>query len=115
MIEYSLGGPLSVYVMHYFPAHIAQHLLLMIVAPGLLSMSAPVTLALQTLGPRPRKALNGFLHSKILHLVTFPLIVFILYYGVMWWFFTSTAIAYAMAHMWLMDLLNLGFFASGVL
>ncbi|MHB1521847.1 MAG: cytochrome c oxidase assembly protein [Ferrimicrobium sp.] len=114
-IEYALGGPVSVYVMHYFTAHIAQHLLLMIVAPGLLSLSAPVTLALQTARPSVRRLIDRFLHSRFLHVITFPLVVFALYYGVMWWFFTSTAVGYAMAHMWLMDILNVLFFAGGVL
>jgi putative copper resistance protein D len=114
-IEYALGGPVSVYVMHYFTAHIAQHLLLMIVAPGLLALSAPVTLAIQTSKIGVRRLIDRFLHSRFLQFVTFPLVVFILYYGVMWWFFTSTAIGYAMAHMWLMDILNILFFSGGVL
>lgn len=114
-IEYALGGPVSVYVMRYFTAHIVQHLLLMIVAPGLLALSAPVTLALQTSKARTRRLIDRFLHSRFLKFITFPLVVFALYYGVMWWFFTSTAIGYAMAHMWLMDILNLMFFAGGVL
>jgi putative membrane protein len=114
-IEYALGGPVSVYVMTMFPAHIAQHLLLMIVAPGLLSLSAPVTLALQTLAPRRRALLQSFLHSTFLKVVTFPLVVFLLYYGVMWWFFTTSALGYAMEHMWLMDMVNILFFLGGVL
>ncbi|WP_298336092.1 cytochrome c oxidase assembly protein [Ferrimicrobium sp.] len=114
-IEYALGGPVSVYVMHYFTAHIAQHLLLMIVAPGLLSLAAPVTLALQTSKKHTRRLIDGFLHSRFLQFLTFPLVVFVLYYGVMWWFFTSTAVGFAMAHMWLMDILNIMFFAGGVL
>jgi putative copper resistance protein D len=114
-VEYALGGPVSVYVMNYFPAHIVQHLILMIVAPAFLAMAAPVTLALQTLPPKPRKVLNRFLHSKFLHIVTFPLVVFTLYYVVMWWFFTTTAIGFAMEHMWVMDLLNLLFFAGGIM
>jgi putative copper resistance protein D len=114
-VEYALGGPVSVYVMRYFTAHIAQHLLLMIVAPGLMALSAPVTLALQTSRPRARKLIDSFLHSRFLHVVTFPLVVFVLYYGVMWWFFTSTAVGFAMAHMWLMDILNIMFFGGGVL
>jgi putative membrane protein len=114
-VVYSLAGPIAVWVMRYFPAHIVQHLTLMIVAPSLAAMAAPVTLALQTTKGAPRRLITGFLHSRFLHALTFPLVVFIAYYVVMWWFFTTSAIGYAMTHMWLMDLLNLAFLAGGVL
>jgi putative membrane protein len=114
-IVYALAGPVSVWVMRYFPAHIVQHLLLMILAPSLLAMAAPVTLALQTTTGLTRRLITSFLHSRFLHVITFPLVVVLAYYGVMWWFFTTSAVGYAMEHMWLMDLLNLLFLAGGVL
>lgn len=114
-IAYALAGPISVYVMGFFTAHVAQHLALMIVGPALLAMSSPITLALQTLPKRRRALLQSFLKSRFLHVVTFPLVVFMLYYVAMWWFFTSSAIGFAMAHMWTMDLLNIAFFLGGVL
>ncbi|ACU54064.1 integral membrane protein [Acidimicrobium ferrooxidans DSM 10331] len=114
-IVYALAGPISVWVMRYFPAHIVQHLVLMIVAPSLLAMAAPVTLALQTARGTARRLVTGFIHSRFLHVITFPLVVVIAYYIVMWWFFTTSAIGFAMTHMWVMDLLNLLFFAGGVL
>ena len=112
---YVLAGPVSTYVMRYFVAHVIQHLTLMIVTPALLSMGAPVTLALQTQPAKSRKLLSSFLHSRVLRWLTFPLVVFALYYGVMWWFFTTGAIGFAMARMWVMDLFNLLFLLGGIL
>ncbi len=113
--DYALAGPVGEYVMSSFVAHVIQHLTLMIVTPALLSMAAPVTLALQTLPGGGRRQLSRFLHSRLLHWVTFPVVVFALYYGVMWWFFTTSVIGFAMNRMWIMDLFNLLFFLGGVL
>ena len=46
-----------------FTVHVAQHLLLGMVAPGFLAMSAPLTLALRALPVRPRRLLLRLLHS----------------------------------------------------
>ena len=44
----ALQSPVSTFTMDYFQAHVIQHLLLMVIAPPLLAMGAPMTLALQT-------------------------------------------------------------------
>jgi putative membrane protein len=114
-VAVALQSSVAVYVMTHFPAHITQHLLLMIVAPVLLALAAPVTLVLQWADRGLRRRLQRFLESRLLHVVTFPVVVFTLYYAVMWAFFTTPLIAIAMDHMWLMDLLNLSFLAGGIL
>src|ERR1700689_1318484 len=43
----ALQSPVSTFTMDYFQAHVVQHLLLMVIAPPLLAMGAPMTLALQ--------------------------------------------------------------------
>jgi putative membrane protein len=47
-----------------FSTHIAQHLLLGMLGPAFLALSAPVTLALRTLPRRPRRTLLRLLHSR---------------------------------------------------
>jgi putative membrane protein len=46
-----------------FTVHVAQHLLLGMAAPGLLALSAPLTLALRALPVHPRRLLLRLLHS----------------------------------------------------
>ena len=55
-----------------FPVHISQHLLLGMAGPGLLALSAPVTLALRTLPLRPRRRLLRVLHSRAIRVLTAP-------------------------------------------
>jgi putative membrane protein len=64
-----------------FPGHVAQHLLLAMLAPLLLACSAPVTLALRTLPRRPRTALLRVLHSRPLRILTVPAVVVLLDVG----------------------------------
>jgi putative membrane protein len=57
-----------------FPVHIVQHLLLGMTGPAFLALSAPVTLALRTLPPRPRRAFLRLLHSNPVAAVSAPAI-----------------------------------------
>ncbi|MEV7990190.1 cytochrome c oxidase assembly protein [Micromonospora sp. NPDC085948] len=69
-----------------FSIHMAQHLLLMMVAPILLVLAGPVTLGLRALPPStdprwpgPREWLNSALHSRISRTVTHPVVALTLY------------------------------------
>jgi cytochrome c oxidase assembly factor CtaG len=54
-----------------FSVHVAQHMILMMVAPMFLALGAPVTLALRTLSNRPRGMLLAVLHSRFARVLTF--------------------------------------------
>ncbi len=111
----ALCSSVATYAGYTFVAHIVQHLMLMVVAPPLGALGAPMTLLLQT-SPRRRKTLLlGALHSRAFAVVRHPVTVFFLYYLSMYAFFLSPALGYAMAHMWLMDLINLGFLFGATL
>src|SRR4051794_41594153 len=56
--------------------HMIQHMVLSMVGPIFLALGAPVTLALRTLHRRPRGALLAVLHSRVVRVVTFPLVAF---------------------------------------
>ncbi|SHN42283.1 cytochrome c oxidase assembly protein [Cryptosporangium aurantiacum] len=62
-----------------FSAHMVQHMMLSMVAPILMALGAPVTLALRTLPARSRKALLAFLHSRYFRLISHPLIAFVFF------------------------------------
>jgi cytochrome c oxidase assembly factor CtaG len=52
--------------------HMAQHMVLSMVAPVFLALGAPVTLALRTLPQRPRRWLLKSLHSRLAAVLSLP-------------------------------------------
>ncbi|HUR51490.1 MAG TPA: cytochrome c oxidase assembly protein [Mycobacteriales bacterium] len=64
-----------------FGAHMAQHMLLAMVVPILLALSAPVTLALRTLPQGPRQVLLAVLHSRVARVLTFPAVPWVIFVG----------------------------------
>ncbi len=112
-LDVALQSPVATFTMEYFQAHVIQHLLLMVVAPPLLAMGAPMTLALQTSGRDTKVRLLGILNSRPFRVMTHPVPVWFAYYFSMFAFFLDVRPGFAMDHMWLMDLVNLVFlFAS---
>jgi putative membrane protein len=112
-LDLALQSPVATFTMEFFQAHVIQHLLLMVVAPPLLAMGAPMTLALQTSGRDTKVRLLGILNSRAFRMVSHPVPVWFAYYFSMFAFFLTFALGFAMDHMWLMDLINLVFlFAS---
>jgi putative membrane protein len=63
------------------PVHIGQHLLLGMTGPAFLALSAPVTLALRTLPPRPRRILLRLLHGNPAAILSAPATTAILNLG----------------------------------
>jgi len=59
--------------------HMAQHMVLSMVAPIFLALGAPVTLALRTLRGAPRRRLLAVLHSRIARVMTFPLVAYAIF------------------------------------
>ena len=76
----TLSG-LAAYDEDLFGAHMIQHMLLSMVAPILLALGAPVTLALRTLPGRGRGWLLGLLHARVVRVLTFPLLPWLLFVG----------------------------------
>lgn len=111
----AFSSSVAVLAMSVFTAHIIQHLLLMVVGPPLLAMGAPMTLALQTSSRTTKRWLLKVLHSRAFGVVSHPVPVFFLYYLSMYAFFLTGALGFAMNRMWLMDLINVGFFAGATL
>jgi putative membrane protein len=114
-IELAFGSSVATFSMSDFSSHVIQHMLLMILAPPLLAMGAPSTLILQTSSARTKSAFLRGLHSPAFRILSHPLTVWCLYYGLMFVFFLSALLGFAMAHMALMDLLNVVFLAGGTL
>jgi cytochrome c oxidase assembly factor CtaG len=114
-IDLALQSPVAALTMSYFQAHIVQHLLLMVIAPPLLAMGAPMTLALQTSSRTVKVRLLHVLNSSAFKALTHPGLVWALYYFSMFAFFLTFALNFAMLHMWVMDLVNLAFLFTATL
>ena len=74
-----------------------------------------MTLALQTSSRSGKIRLLALLNSRPFKVLTHPLPVWFLYYFSMFAFFLTFAINYAMEHMWVMDLVNVGFLLASTL
>jgi putative copper resistance protein D len=98
-----------------FSDHMVQHLLLNMVAPLPLALGAPVTLALRTLGPRPRQWLMTALHSRAARLVTTPALVLAIFVGSMYGLYLTGLYGASLRHAWLHDLVHLHFLVTGCL
>jgi putative copper resistance protein D len=114
MIDLALQSPVATFTMGYFEAHVIQHLLLMVTAPPLLALGAPMTLALQT-SSRPMKVrLLKVLNSQVFRWWSHPIPSAAVYYVGMFAFFLTSALGLAMSHMWAMDLVNLAFLVASM-
>lgn len=114
-VDLAIQSPIATYTGTYFEAHVIQHLLLMVVGPPLLALGAPSTLLLQTASRRVKTLWLSVLKSRPFALLTFPVTVWAVYFGVMFGFFLSSLINTAMHHMWLMDVMNVSFLFGATL
>ena len=80
-IAVALLSGLAAYDETLFGVHMAQHMLLSMVASVFLALGAPVTLALRTLPRRPRGWLLALLHSRPVRVLTFPAVPWVLFVG----------------------------------
>jgi cytochrome c oxidase assembly factor CtaG len=80
--------------------HMVQHMVLSMVVPLSLALGAPITLALRTLPPVPRRWLLAVLHSRVATVLSFAPLAFLLYITSPWalyytsWYDASLSSAY---------------------
>jgi cytochrome c oxidase assembly factor CtaG len=98
-----------------FTVHIIQHLVLMMVAPPLLALGAPVTLALQASRRRRQTGLLRMLHSAPLTVLSMPLVTAGLYYAAMYVDLGSSFYRYSVVHPLVHDVSHLVMFSLGYL
>lgn len=95
------GGP-AVYGHVLFSAHMLQHMVLVMVVPILVVLSAPVTLAARALPPRddgswgPREWILGLVHSRWATFFAHPVVAAVNFAGSMFVFYLTDAFAFAL-------------------
>jgi putative copper resistance protein D len=81
-----------------FAAHSAQHVLLGMVAPTLLALGAPVTLALQASSRPLQQVLLTVLHSRPARVVAHPVVVWVLFGGTLVALYASPLLELSLRH-----------------
>jgi putative membrane protein len=98
-----------------FPAHVVQHLLLAMLGPLLLALSALVTLALRTLPRAGRRLMLGALHSPVARILALAPVVLIMQLGGMYAYYLTPLYVAAHQQLWLQGLVHLHMFLAGCL
>lgn len=95
--------------------HMAQHMVLTMVAPVFLALGAPVTLALRTLHQAPRRRLLTLLHSRVAAVLAFPPVAFVFFVASPWVLYFSGWYEATLRSALLHNLLHLHFVLVGCL
>jgi len=121
-VGWATFGGLGEYSHVMFSAHMGAHMVLSMVAPILLVLAAPLTLALRTLpGPRrpgevaPRALLLSLIHSRPSRFLTHPLVATVLFTGSLYGLYFSPMFSVLMENHFGHSLMALHFVAVGSL
>ncbi|MGM1030373.1 MAG: cytochrome c oxidase assembly protein [Actinomycetota bacterium] len=86
-------GPIARAAHESFTAHMVGHLLLGMLAPLLLVLGAPVTLALRALPVDDARALSRLLRSRVVRWLTHPIVAALLNAGGLWLLYSTELFA----------------------
>jgi putative copper resistance protein D len=115
VVAYAAEGGMALYDRSNFTVSVIQHLLLITVAPPLLAMGAPITLALQASSWRTTAALLQVLHGAPARLLTHPVVAFTGLMGTMYVYFLTPLYGYSEEHPLLEAYVLLHFLMAGCL
>ena len=97
-LAYATEGGIAHYQTSNFTAHVVQVLLLVNVAPPLLALGAPITLALQSSSRHTAATLVRVLRSGPVQLVSRPIVAFVIAMGSMFVYFLSPLYQWSEQH-----------------
>jgi putative membrane protein len=115
ILALALTSPIEAYEGELFSVHMLQHMLLELVAAPLLLLGAPPTLALRAASPSVRERLLALLHSRVVTVLSFPVLAWILFAAVNWGWHFSPFYDRALEVPWLHDLQHLTFLGAALL
>ena len=98
-----------------FPAHMVQHLLMAMLGPLLLALSAPVTLALRILPRTGRRFLLASMHHPAVKVLTLAPVILVLHVGGLYAYYLTPLYDTAHHWPWLQGLIHLHMFLAGCL
>jgi putative membrane protein len=116
MLCIALFSPVDTYATSLFSVHMAQHLLLAMVAAPLLVLGAPITLLLRIATPRARRAvILPVLQSAPVRVLSFPVVSWLIFAAVMWATHFSAVFDAALENPLVHDAEHLLFLGAGLL
>ncbi|MFC4105504.1 cytochrome c oxidase assembly protein [Micromonospora zhanjiangensis] len=95
--------------------HMAQHMVLSMVAPIFLALGAPITLALRTLTGAPRRRVLAMVHSRVAKIMSFPLVAFAIFVVNPFVLYFTALYRVTLEHEWVHELLHAHFILTGCL
>ena len=85
VIAVALMSGIDTYDTTLFSIHMVQHLLLTLVAAPLIALGAPITTLLRVASPEARRrVILPILHSRVMRVLSFPVVAWIAFAAVMW-------------------------------
>jgi putative membrane protein len=115
-IEIALQSIIERYDTTLFSVHMVQHIMLTLVASPLLVLGAPVTLLLRVARPGIRhRFLLPILHSRVLRALSFPVVAWLLFAGVMWGTHFSPIFNESLDHPLIHQLEHVAYLTAGLL
>jgi len=106
---------LAAYDTTLLSVHMVQHMLLSMVVPLALALGAPVTLALRTLRPGPRRWLLTVLHSRVMRVLSFPPLTLALYIVSPWALYFSGWYRASLGSVWVHEMMHVHLVLVGAL
>lgn len=106
---------LGVYDTTLLSVHMVQHMILSMVVPLLAALGAPVTLCLRTFRPAWRRALLAVVHSRVVAVLSFPPLAFLLYVISPWALYFSGWYPATLDNLWLHELMHVHLVVVGSL
>jgi cytochrome c oxidase assembly factor CtaG len=98
-----------------FSVHVAQHMVLTMLAPPLLALGAPITLALMATGAGVRKRILRVVHSPPVRLVGHPLLAWIMFTVSLYALYYSPLFGLSLRNDWVHALVHAHFLLAGLL
>ncbi len=85
VVVFALDSGIERYDTTLFWVHMLQHMLLTLVAPLLLLSAGPITMLLRAASPGTRRRwILPLLHARVVRFLSFPVVSWLLFAGVMW-------------------------------
>lgn len=101
VIVLALDSGVGWYDTTLFSVHMVQHMLLTLVAPPLLLYAGPITLVLQASSAETRRRqVLPLLHARVIRIIAFPVVSWLLFAAVMWGTHFSPMFDAALTNLW---------------
>lgn len=115
MLLFALSPPLASVAHHDLRGHMAQHLLIGMLAPLGFVLAAPLTLCLRILPADKARKITSLLASRPFHLISHPLTALFLNIGGMYLLYLTPLFAAMQTSLWIHYLVHFHFLAAGYL